>query len=99
NSMGINFSNDNELKAAAEAVNAKAGPWTAAPLVPGAAGAASAATVTVTNPAARRAAILEHAADQLEARRGEFLALCVREAGKSLPDAIAEVREAADFLR
>jgi len=135
NSMGINFSNDNELKATAEAVNAKAGPWTAAPLVPGAAGVASAATVTVTNPADRRqvvgsyvsadaalvdqalanavaaqpdwdrlpaasrAAILEHAADQLEARRGEFLALCVREAGKSLPDAIAEVREAADFLR
>jgi len=135
NSMGINFSNDNELKATAEAVNAKAGPWTAAPLVPGAVGAASAATVTVTNPADRRqvvgsyvsadaalvdqalanavaaqpdwdrlpaasrAAILEHAADQLEARRAEFLALCVREAGKSLPDAIAEVREAADFLR
>ena len=50
-------------------------------------------------PAASRAAILEHAAEQLEARRGEFIALCVREAGKSLPDAIAEIREAADFLR
>jgi len=134
NSMGVNFSNDNELKAMAEAVNAHAGPWTAAPLVPGAVGAASAA-MAVTNPADRRqvvghcisadaatvdkalanaqaaqpawdrlpaasrAAILEHAADQLEARRGEFIALCVREAGKSLPDAVAEVREAADFLR
>jgi RHH-type proline utilization regulon transcriptional repressor/proline dehydrogenase/delta 1-pyrroline-5-carboxylate dehydrogenase len=50
-------------------------------------------------PAASRAAILEHAAEQLEARRAEFIALCVREAGKSLPDAIAEIREAADFLR
>jgi RHH-type proline utilization regulon transcriptional repressor/proline dehydrogenase/delta 1-pyrroline-5-carboxylate dehydrogenase len=50
-------------------------------------------------PVANRAAMLEYAADQLEARRAEFLALCVREAGKSLPDAIAEVREAADFLR
>ena len=50
-------------------------------------------------PAASRATILEHAADLLEQRRGEFIALCVREAGKSLPDAIAEIREAADFLR
>ncbi|QRP63663.1 bifunctional proline dehydrogenase/L-glutamate gamma-semialdehyde dehydrogenase PutA [Rhodanobacter sp. FDAARGOS 1247] len=133
NSMGVNFSNDNELKAMADAVNAHTGPWTAAPLVPGA--SANGPTVQVTNPADRRqvvgsytgadsatvdkalgnavaaqfgwdrlpaasrAAILEHAADQLEARRGEFIALCVREAGKSLPDAIAEIREAADFLR
>ena len=50
-------------------------------------------------PAASRAAILEHAADQLEARMPEFMALCVKEAGKSLPDSIAEVREAVDFLR
>ncbi len=50
-------------------------------------------------PAASRAAILEHAADQLEARLPEFMALCVKEAGKSLPDGIAEVREAVDFLR
>ncbi|WP_425599895.1 bifunctional proline dehydrogenase/L-glutamate gamma-semialdehyde dehydrogenase PutA [Rhodanobacter glycinis] len=50
-------------------------------------------------PVTNRAAILDHAADQLEARRAEFIALCVREAGKSLPDAIAEIREAADFLR
>lgn len=50
-------------------------------------------------PAASRAAILEHGADQLEARLPEFMALCVKEAGKSLPDGIAEVREAVDFLR
>lgn len=133
NSMGVNFSNDNELRAMAEAVNAHPGPWTATPLVPGAAAgnvivpvtnpadrrqslgsyvSADAATVdTALNnalgaqlgwdrlPAASRAAILEHAADLLEARRGEFIALCVREAGKNLPDAIAEIREAADFLR
>jgi RHH-type transcriptional regulator, proline utilization regulon repressor / proline dehydrogenase / delta 1-pyrroline-5-carboxylate dehydrogenase len=133
NSMGVNFSNDNELKALAEVVNAKSGPWTAGPLVPNA--QSNGPTVQVTNPADRRqnvgsyvsadaalvdkalanavaaqpawdrlpaasrAAILEHAAEQLEARRGEFIALCVREAGKSLPDAIAEIREAADFLR
>lgn len=48
---------------------------------------------------AGRARILEHAADLMEARRARFIALCVREAGKTLPDAIAEVREAVDFLR
>ena len=29
----------------------------------------------------------------------DYIALCVKEAGKSLPDSIAEVREAVDFLR
>ncbi|WP_425521582.1 bifunctional proline dehydrogenase/L-glutamate gamma-semialdehyde dehydrogenase PutA [Xanthomonas translucens] len=50
-------------------------------------------------PAASRATILEHAADLLEARLPEFIALCVKEAGKTLPDGVAEVREAVDFLR
>ncbi len=50
-------------------------------------------------PAASRAKILEHTADLLEARRAEFIALCVREAGKTMSAAIAEVREAVDFCR
>ncbi|MFT4248921.1 MAG: bifunctional proline dehydrogenase/L-glutamate gamma-semialdehyde dehydrogenase PutA [Pseudomonas sp.] len=50
-------------------------------------------------PAASRATLLEYAADLLEARMPEFIALCVKEAGKTLPDAVAEVREAVDFLR
>ena len=50
-------------------------------------------------PAADRAVVLERTADLLEQHRAELMALCVREAGKSLPDAIAEVREAADFCR
>ncbi len=50
-------------------------------------------------PAASRAAILEHAADLLEQRRAAFIALCVREAGKTIPAAISEVREAADMCR
>jgi RHH-type transcriptional regulator, proline utilization regulon repressor / proline dehydrogenase / delta 1-pyrroline-5-carboxylate dehydrogenase len=50
-------------------------------------------------PAGQRAACLERAADLLEKRRGLFLHLLVREAGKTLPDAIAEIREAADFCR
>ncbi len=50
-------------------------------------------------PAAERAACLTRAADLLEERRGQFLSLLVREAGKTLPDAVAELREAVDFCR
>ena len=50
-------------------------------------------------PASERAAILGRAADLFEANAAELLALCVAEAGKTLPDAIAELREAVDFLR
>ncbi|MBS0570717.1 MAG: bifunctional proline dehydrogenase/L-glutamate gamma-semialdehyde dehydrogenase PutA, partial [Proteobacteria bacterium] len=50
-------------------------------------------------PAASRASILESAADLLEARRAQFIALCVREAGKTLAAAVSEVREAADMCR
>lgn len=50
-------------------------------------------------PAASRAAILEHAATLLEQRMGPYIAMCTKEAGKTIPDGIAEVREAVDFLR
>jgi RHH-type transcriptional regulator, proline utilization regulon repressor / proline dehydrogenase / delta 1-pyrroline-5-carboxylate dehydrogenase len=50
-------------------------------------------------PAASRAKILEHAADLMEQRMPELMALCVKEAGKSLSSAVAEVREAVDFCR
>ncbi len=63
------------------------------------ANAAAAQPVWDRTPAASRAAILEHAADLLEQRMAQFMALCVREAGKTLPDSVAEVREAVDFLR
>jgi RHH-type proline utilization regulon transcriptional repressor/proline dehydrogenase/delta 1-pyrroline-5-carboxylate dehydrogenase len=46
-----------------------------------------------------RARILNAAADLYEAHYGELFALLHREAGKSLPDAVAELREAVDFLR
>jgi RHH-type proline utilization regulon transcriptional repressor/proline dehydrogenase/delta 1-pyrroline-5-carboxylate dehydrogenase len=49
--------------------------------------------------ALRRAEILEEAADLFEQHRPGLLALCVSEAGKTLPDALAELREAVDFLR
>ena len=50
-------------------------------------------------PAAARAKILEHAADLMEERMPELIALCVKEAGKSLSASVAEVREAVDFCR
>ena len=50
-------------------------------------------------PAAERAALLEKAADLLEARQDEFLWLLSREAGKTLPDALGELREAVDYCR
>ncbi len=50
-------------------------------------------------PASERAACLTRAADLLQERRGQFLSLLVREAGRTLPDAVAEVREAVDFCR
>lgn len=46
-----------------------------------------------------RADALMRAADLFEANKLELMALAIREAGKSLPNAIAEVREAVDFLR
>ncbi len=46
-----------------------------------------------------RAALLDRAADLFEQHRDELFSLCIREAGKTLPDAILEVREAVDFLR
>jgi len=46
-----------------------------------------------------RAGLLERIADAYEAQRPALLALLVREAGKTLPDAVAEVREAVDFCR
>ncbi|HME39813.1 MAG TPA: bifunctional proline dehydrogenase/L-glutamate gamma-semialdehyde dehydrogenase PutA [Steroidobacteraceae bacterium] len=46
-----------------------------------------------------RAAMLDKASDLLEASRADFHELLVREAGKTIADAIAEVREAVDFCR
>ncbi|MBH2037062.1 MAG: bifunctional proline dehydrogenase/L-glutamate gamma-semialdehyde dehydrogenase PutA [Pseudomonadales bacterium] len=50
-------------------------------------------------PVEQRAAIFERLADLLEAQRGELMALCTLEAGKTLQDGIDEVREAVDFCR
>ncbi|QIK79710.1 bifunctional proline dehydrogenase/L-glutamate gamma-semialdehyde dehydrogenase PutA [Sphingomonas piscis] len=46
-----------------------------------------------------RARLLDRTADLFEEHREQFFSLCIREGGKTLPDAVLEVREAVDFLR
>jgi RHH-type proline utilization regulon transcriptional repressor/proline dehydrogenase/delta 1-pyrroline-5-carboxylate dehydrogenase len=52
-----------------------------------------------STPLEERAAVLERAGDLLEARRAGLILLLQREGGKTLDDAVAEVREAVDFCR
>ncbi len=61
--------------------------------------AVHAAPIWQATPVAERASCLQRAAQLLEDEMQPLLGLIVREAGKSLPNAIAEVREAVDFLR
>ena len=60
---------------------------------------AASASAWPQTPIADRAAALRRAADLFEANGPELMALAVREAGKTRPDAVAELREAVDFLR
>ena len=52
-----------------------------------------------TTPVDMRAAVLERASNLLQAARGPLIALLQAEGGKTLDDAVAEVREAVDFCR
>ena len=52
-----------------------------------------------STPPAERAAVLERAADLMESELQPLMGLLVRESGKTFANAIAEVREAVDFLR
>ena len=46
-----------------------------------------------------RADVLDRMAEIMESERDELMALCAREAGKSVRDGVAEIREAIDFCR
>ena len=61
--------------------------------------AASAAPDWDATPASARAAILERVGDLYEGKLAELVALIVREGGRTIPDAVSEVREAVDFCR
>ncbi len=56
-------------------------------------------TAWVATPIEERAALLDRAADRFELNRGRLLALLQSEAGKTLDDALAELREAVDYCR
>ncbi|MFC0204095.1 trifunctional transcriptional regulator/proline dehydrogenase/L-glutamate gamma-semialdehyde dehydrogenase [Novosphingobium soli] len=73
---------------------AEAGPGNAAAAV-----ARAAASGWGAVPVATRAAMLERAAEVMQARMADLMGLAIREAGKSAANAVAEVREAIDFLR
>ncbi len=61
--------------------------------------AARAFPAWAATPVAERAACLRRAADALEGDRPALLATLAREAGKTIDDGVAELREAVDFLR
>ena len=61
--------------------------------------ASAAAPRWAATPASERSRVLRTAADRLESNADQLLALIVREAGKSWPNAVAELREAVDFCR
>ena len=63
------------------------------------AAAKAAAPAWSATPADTRAAALERSADALEKDRGALMALLIKEGGKSVADALAEIREGVDFCR
>lgn len=67
------------------------------------AGAVQSATLAFDDwrlsPVEKRAAYLNKAADLMEQQRAELVSLCVREGGRTIRDALSEVREAIDFCR
>jgi RHH-type transcriptional regulator, proline utilization regulon repressor / proline dehydrogenase / delta 1-pyrroline-5-carboxylate dehydrogenase len=105
NSRGVNFADGSELGALLDACDA------AVPEIRAVAAASpeqvnqALARTSAAQPAwdrrpvAERAAILERAAELFEVHRAELIARCVLEAGRTVPDSAAEVREAIDFLR
>ncbi|MHC1945335.1 bifunctional proline dehydrogenase/L-glutamate gamma-semialdehyde dehydrogenase PutA [Bradyrhizobium sp. UFLA06-06] len=105
NSHGIEFGERKALGALTSAIAAehKASPSTAPSTTEQANAAVAAARrgfkAWNATPATKRAAILDKAAELLEQRRAHFLALLQSEGGKTLDDALSEVREAIDFCR
>uniref|UniRef100_UPI0025EDA05A bifunctional proline dehydrogenase/L-glutamate gamma-semialdehyde dehydrogenase PutA n=1 Tax=Rugamonas sp. TaxID=1926287 RepID=UPI0025EDA05A len=133
NSAGLDLSNEDVLRAIADALAAPRN-WHASPLLAGPVSVGQ-PSQAVTNPARNgdivgqlveasavdvataltsasdfamdwqttepslRAAALLRAADLFETHQLELMAMAIREAGKSLPNAVAEIREAVDFLR
>lgn len=101
NSQGLDLEDAIELKDIAARVAAKpAIPAAIDTDVPAAIAAAQSAFADwCATPIDARADCLDRLADLLEAHRAELMAIAVQEAKKTIPDALAEVREAIDFCR
>jgi RHH-type proline utilization regulon transcriptional repressor/proline dehydrogenase/delta 1-pyrroline-5-carboxylate dehydrogenase len=102
NSRGIEFGERaalNDLVSAVAASNLNAGDVADANPADAVIAARAGFRTWSRTPAATRAAILDRAADLLEQKRAHFIALLQSEGGKTLDDALSEVREAVDFCR
>lgn len=102
NSMGINLANDDEVKKLyAQLKNPTYEKVIAEKIdVETVINNAENAFVTwETTPVETRAQCLKKAADLLEERMPQFMSIVIDEGKKTIPDAIAEVREAIDFCR
>jgi RHH-type proline utilization regulon transcriptional repressor/proline dehydrogenase/delta 1-pyrroline-5-carboxylate dehydrogenase len=103
NSSGVEFGDRVALNALVDEVKREAlkQPQAVPPVDPRAAMAAATAAFPAWNatPVERRAGILERAAELLEASRGKLIALLQSEGGKTLDDALSELREAVDYCR
>jgi len=105
NSAGVEFGHEMSLLALLKEVREGQAP--PATLVDADAKAAHAAMAQAhaafpawqATPVDRRAAMLDRAADLMEERRGQLIALMQSEGGKTLDDCVSEVREAIDFCR
>ncbi|HEX7789713.1 MAG TPA: bifunctional proline dehydrogenase/L-glutamate gamma-semialdehyde dehydrogenase PutA [Afipia sp.] len=107
NSSGVEFGDRTALRDLMQSVAAQAASLskdgireTAPTEVPGIVAAAQAGfNAWNATPAATRAAMLERAADLLQQRMPRLIALLQSESGKTIDDAVSEVREAVDFCR
>ena len=101
NSTGIDLSDIATLDATVKAVNTPAVQPVAATADVASLVARAHAAFPAWNatPLDTRASVLEKLADLLEQDRERLMAILVQEAFKTIPDAIGEVREAADFCR
>lgn len=103
NSGGIDLAERTILADTAAAITAKPLPSVTPNAAPDVRAAIDRASIAFpawsATPLATRAAVLERLADLLEENRIELMALAVKEAFKTIPDALGEVREAADFCR
>ena len=89
---------------AASPIGGEAGSWDVTDSTPELADGAVRAAMSgfsewSARPVSERAAMLDRAAELLEARRGRLIYLLQIEGGKTIDDSVSEVREAVDFCR